>query len=1152
MSLVLNGTSQNLNIQPAITAALTLGYPCTYACWYKPNNNTAQQVLINGSNTGTFPNDRSSLETNSGLLIAYVQNSSFAGGGPASQIPVTIGAWNHCVAVFTSRTTRSVYLNGVFATDSGADVGGTGAVAVSSIGSNYHGGLSSPRNFANGSIAFPAIWGMTLTAFDVAALYNAGTGADPRTVEPQKLLSLLLLSGGTPYLDLVSGLTWSSLGSPTTGADPFALTAAGSPTLTVGAATNVTSTTAVFNGQMVFTRGANPTIEGFNYGTSTAYGSQVTQSGSFSPSNYSLTVTGLTPATIYYYQAFATNVNGTGTSTFNSFFTTPQAGLYPGTVVPDIRMGVATHFDQQGSSPWYNPTLLLPLIVNSGCTWIRDDFNHLQTEIVQGVYIPSGVKGFWAQAKALGLHTSGILKGTTAYTSGDVYDPAGMANYCAWVATTLSAQFDVLEVLNEPNNAYHGTEGPTWEDQLVVLTNAIYAAVKAVNPSQAIIGFGAQGHQILEMLAEGGTVDGVVYHPYDLNNNIPETNYEPPYLDYIQWVTTLRSITNLPRWETEFSASNVPTAGEYYGAIWLARRLLLSWFYDSYRTFYYDFADPVTSQSLYDTNQHPRQARYVLQRFLLAVSGLATTGIGITISNTSPGFDIPDFLSAVFANATTTTAAVWFGNNIVNQIITGTADLTFNLLNTNASSWVVDMITGFSSNLSVYTTFQTGTSFTIRNFPISNIPKLITITGVPVANVPLVIGWSMASVTMTTATLNGQITHNGGSSSTVTGFRYGPTTSYGTTVPTNQTISTGAINPANLTGLSPGTTYHFQVFATNATGTGLSSDGTFTTVQANGPPTVDPPFATGIGSNSATLNGNISFDGGGPSSTTGFNYGTTTAYGAQISSSVPVDTGAFSNLISGLLSTTYHFQAFATNLYGTGFSLDATFTPVAPVTGGTPTTPVTVPSTPIPAGLFPIEASDIGTSLTLYNASLLDYCNPAVKKDQAFVAICNALDPQLRSFLDEIPNAIILSNLSNQPEDVLDFLALYHFNVDYYDTTLPKAKKLLLIQNVIQDKISKGTPQRIIDLMNEVFSFGELIEWFNDNPTGPPNTFRIQIADPLTDPTTVANLFRAILSAKNVRSYFGGISSFQSASFQNWLTVGAAEYDYQILTWPRN
>jgi phage tail P2-like protein len=186
--------------------------------------------------------------------------------------------------------------------------------------------------------------------------------------------------------------------------------------------------------------------------------------------------------------------------------------------------------------------------------------------------------------------------------------------------------------------------------------------------------------------------------------------------------------------------------------------------------------------------------------------------------------------------------------------------------------------------------------------------------------------------------------------------------------------------------------------------------------------------------------------------------------------------------------------------------------------------------------------------LTIQQASLVNFLNPACAQDQAFVAICEALDPQLQAFLASIQNCIIISNLSNQPANVLDFLALYHFNVDYYDTTLPLQTKLLLIQNVIQDKLTKGTPQRIINLINQVFAFGQLIEWFNDTPVGIPNTFRIQIADPVTDPVLVAELTRAILLVKNVRSYFGGISSFNNANFVEHFTVGMGQYDYQILS----
>lgn len=834
MALTLNGTTQYIDTTPGIAT-----YPFTFACWFKPVNNTGSQVLINTSSSGTFPNDRWSLQTNAGLLQAFIQNSGFSGGGPLSLVPATVGSFNHCVAIFTSRTSRMVYLNGVSSVDVGSDDGGVG-LTVTSVGACFHGGTGNPRNFANGVIAFPAVWGMALTPADVAVLYSAGAGADPRIVEPQILLSLLLLSGGTPYLDLVSGATWTAAASPTTGStDPFTLTAAGSPTLSVNPATVVTSTTAIFHGQMVFTRGANPTIEGFNYGPTPAFGSQISVSGTFTPAAYSQQVTGLTPGTIYYYQAFATNTNGTGTSAFNSFFTTAIAGLYPGTVVADDRMGAATHFDQQGSSGWWNPTLLMPIIAASGCTWIRDDLNHGLNETALGVFDNTLTKPFWAVAKANGLKTCGILHGSKFYTPpfdgvtdttfAKQWDPTFMAAYCTWVANNQNNILDVLEVTNEPNNAFQGLIGPTWQSQLVLLTNACYTAVQAAHPAMKVIGYGAQGHQILEMLALGGVADGIVYHPYDLNNNVPETNFEPPYLNYAQWVTTLRSTNNTGRWETEFSASATPTANEYTLAIWFARRILLSWWYQTAHTFVYDFADVVNSQCLYDNAYSPRQAAYVLQRFLLAFSGLASTGQGVTLSNLSGGFDSADVQSVVFCNSTTTSMAIWFGNNIVNQTITGTANLAYRMLNTHVSDSTVDSVMGYATNLSGFTTSLVGTGFTIQNFPISNIPQFITVTGIAIASAPLVIGWTSVTVTLTTATLNGQITVSGGSSSTITGFHYGLTTGYGTTVQTTETIATGMITPKTITGLTAGTTYHFQVFATNPTGTGVSSDFVFQT-----------------------------------------------------------------------------------------------------------------------------------------------------------------------------------------------------------------------------------------------------------------------------------------------------------------------------------
>jgi hypothetical protein len=89
---------------------------------------------------------------------------------------------------------------------------------------------------------------------------------------------------------------------------------------------------------------------------------------------------------------------------------------------------------------------------------------------------------------------------------------------------------------------------------------------------------------------------------------------------------------------------------------------------------------------------------------------------------------------------------------------------------------------------------------------------------------------SAAGVTRTSATLNGTVNPYG--QSTTARFDYGTTTAYG-----SSTASTSAGSgtsdqslSATLTGLSAGTTYHYRLEATNATGTAYGADNTFTTL----------------------------------------------------------------------------------------------------------------------------------------------------------------------------------------------------------------------------------------------------------------------------------------------------------------------------------
>src|SRR5579859_7214338 len=106
---------------------------------------------------------------------------------------------------------------------------------------------------------------------------------------------------------------------------------------------------------------------------------------------------------------------------------------------------------------------------------------------------------------------------------------------------------------------------------------------------------------------------------------------------------------------------------------------------------------------------------------------------------------------------------------------------------------------------------------------------------------------------------------------------------------------------------------------------------------AAGPPTATTGTATAIGSTSATLNGTVSPNK--ESTTVGFEYGTTTAYGAAVAGGTVNGNAAksVSASISGLApSTVYHFRLTATNASGHSIGQDMTFTTAA--SGPPPTT----------------------------------------------------------------------------------------------------------------------------------------------------------------------------------------------------------------------
>ncbi len=169
------------------------------------------------------------------------------------------------------------------------------------------------------------------------------------------------------------------------------------------------------------------------------------------------------------------------------------------------------------------------------------------------------------------------------------------------------------------------------------------------------------------------------------------------------------------------------------------------------------------------------------------------------------------------------------------------------------------------------------------------------------------------------ATLNGTANSNGTSLSNCH-FEYGTSTSYGSSAPCSGPES----GESATVSLTPGTTYHFRIVATNASGTAYGSDETLATP---GPVEAVTGAATGLLETRATLNGTVNPRG--YAAKYYYQYGGTTAYGLSTPEGSAGEGGTavqvpatLTGLEPGML---YHYRLIGTSGGITSYGPDETF-----------------------------------------------------------------------------------------------------------------------------------------------------------------------------------------------------------------------------------
>jgi hypothetical protein len=291
-----------------------------------------------------------------------------------------------------------------------------------------------------------------------------------------------------------------------------------------------------------------------------------------------------------------------------------------------------------------------------------------------------------------------------------------------------------------------------------------------------------------------------------------------------------------------------------------------------------------------------------------AASGGPTVVLSSTTATTTNVSSIPvtvTFSEAVTGFASNDLALV---NASVTSFAGSGASYTFNLV----------PVTNGSVSVQIAADESTAVSAPFKGNQASNMLTFMSdVTAPVITNVAVSTATSSATVTWTTSEpATGQV-----------GF--GTTTSYGSASAFDSSLSTS--HTATLTGLSAGTTYHFQIVSTDAAGNmAATSDATFAIASVPSAPMISNISVSVTGTSTATIMWNTDAAASGQ-----VFFGTTASLGSSTTLNSTASTTHSVNLSNLTQGTTYHFVVVSANGNGTATSSDQVFT-TNPTASSTP------------------------------------------------------------------------------------------------------------------------------------------------------------------------------------------------------------------------
>ncbi|MFN6388587.1 MAG: beta strand repeat-containing protein, partial [Bacteroidota bacterium] len=863
---------------------------------------TASATSITSSTAtsgGTITSDGGAAVTARGLVYGLTTGSSTFSvttgtgtGTYTSSLTGLLPATTYFVRSFATNSVGTVYgTETSFTSIAIAPTVSATATATSVTGSTATSGGTITSDGGSAVTARGLVWGISTGASTFSVTTGSGTGTYTN--------SLTDLAPATLYY--IRAYATNSIGTTYGSESSFTSLAVVATISATASATSITAITATSGGTITADGGATVTARGVVWDTSIdPIVSLLTKTtNATGTGTYTSSITGLTPATVYYYRAYATNSLGTVYG--------PQAAFTTNAIAPSLTTTAANSITKYAASAGGT-------ITSNGGTPIT----------------ASGI--CWSTTATPTISDSKTTDGTTSgtYTSTLISLTAGTTYYVRAYATNaigtsygIAQSFKTLSpstTLNIVGDAYGG-------GIIAYIYQSGDPGYSSVNTPVLISATSDQTSGGRVNWSNTGNLSKEVY--------LSGADYEKLGAGSSNTDAIISSYGN----EGTYAAK---TARDYRGGAYT------DWYLPSKNELNKLYLNKLVIGSFITNNTHPVSVYWTSTEANSSVANGQNFGTGSYLPDSKAwtfqvravrtttlipvAINNPVLAATAEASGITSSSAILGGNitdegatqvsarGLVYGTTTGSA--TFSVTVGSGAGTFSSMLTGLSQGTTYFVrSFATnvqGTGYGAETSFTTQTTATVSVTATP------------TSLTTTSAIGGGTISSTGGATITTSGLVWdvsaNPTIALSTK--TTDGITSGTFT-SSITGLTQGTTYHVRAYATNNIGTSYGPDITFTTL--NTATISATASATSITSSSATSGGTITADGGATVTSRGVVYGTSTG-SSTYSVTSGTGTGTYTSSLTGLTpATTYYVRAFATNSIGTVYGTETNFTTLAVV-----------------------------------------------------------------------------------------------------------------------------------------------------------------------------------------------------------------------------